>query len=258
MPDLLLGWVPALPAAILLLRAGTAASSARDCTGRAALGGAVTQPRLKAAGKADPQAQAHRGRGWREIQVPLPRPLCLACTCCPTVPGRQEARLPAPPCRLCPQLLTPGWHGRGEGLTPTDARCRRLVLLLFLFGFAGCTCWLNVSAAALGSGGVINAIRLLFLCWRGLAGGAGGDPLNSQPLFSPVRLFRQHGPLLSPAHAMLCSRGGLGRAQAAAGSNRLTLPASGQPRGSPAEEHPPRWDASAPSSPLAAASLAAG
>lgn len=128
--------------------------------------------------------------------MPLLRPLCLPCTRCPTFPG---------------------WHSWREGLVPVDACCRRLVFLHLLLGFARCMCWLNVSAAAFGSGEVINAIWLLFLCWHRLAGGTRGDRLNSLPLFSPVCLFWQRGLLLgpgSPTHAMLCSQGGLGGAQA--------------------------------------------
>ncbi|XP_075621738.1 uncharacterized protein LOC142603697 [Balearica regulorum gibbericeps] len=162
-PGLLSGWVPAVLATILLLRAGTAASSAGDCVGRTALGRAITQPGLNAVGSRS-SSTSSQGRGWKQTQVPLPRPLCLACTCCPTLPGRQEARLPAPPCRLSARSC------RGEGLAP----CRHPVLLLFLFSPAGHMCWLNVSAAAFGSRNVTKAIWLLFLHRHGLAGGPEG------------------------------------------------------------------------------------
>lgn len=105
-------------------------------------------------------------RTWLETDLStFSRTLCLAHTCCSALPG----------CR-------PNTH------------CRHLVLLLSLLGFAGCTCWVNVSVAAFGSRNIRNVVGLLILC---PPGGTGETP-NSQPLSSPVRLFLQCRLSLSP------------------------------------------------------------
>lgn len=78
-------------------------------------------------------------RTWLETDLStFSKTLCLAHTCCSALPG-----------------------------CPPNTHCRRLVLLLSLLGFAGCTCWVNVSVAAFGSRNVRNVVGLLILCSAG-------------------------------------------------------------------------------------------
>lgn len=91
MPDLLLGWVVAIPSTI------PAGSSAGGCVGHTAFGRAVTQPRLNAVGKVGPQAPARgdtAGDGFR----------CLFRDLCALLGTRCQA-FPAGRTPGCPRCL---------------------------------------------------------------------------------------------------------------------------------------------------------
>lgn len=105
-----------------------------------------------------------------EVQVPLPRPLCPACSCRPPLPGTQEAWLPPPASLAAP---------------PSLSGCPHPPLAFFFHFFQAHTHCSDPSAAAFGTREELSTTRLQGAA--GLKGTAQPSPPQSSPVL-PLQL----------------------------------------------------------------------